>query len=211
MGDSRNESKQRIEVLDSSNTSLRSNTIDSQKIHRNTEGYPNTTKQTERKQEINKIFACTIENLKKVRIEVISRSTELINIIETITKLKLSIIKTHQDECNNALKKFIENDTEKLKDFQNIQFTDSRLESLEQIAKKKFSFFMNHNEMIFPELETLIKETKVNTQKFLKNLEEIKQKSFFLLEGHHSNVTSVVLTADNKFAISGSDDSTIRI
>ena len=92
MGDSRNESKQRIEVLDSSNTSLRSNTIDSQKIHRNTEGYPNTTKQTERKQEINKIFACTIENLKKVRIEVISRSTELINIIETITKLKLSII-----------------------------------------------------------------------------------------------------------------------
>jgi hypothetical protein len=141
MGDSRNESKQRIEVVDSSNTSLRSNTTDFQKIHKNTEGYPNTTKQTERKQEINKIFACTIENLKKVRIEVISRSTELINIIETITKLKLSIIKTHQDECNNALKKFIENDTEKLKDFQNIQFTDSRLESLEQIAKKKFYIF----------------------------------------------------------------------
>ena len=45
----------------------------------------------------------------KVRIEVISRSSELINLIETITKLKLSIKKTHQDKFKNALK-FIENE-----------------------------------------------------------------------------------------------------
>ena len=59
------------------------------------------------------------------------------------------------------------------------------------------------------------KKTLNRMIKFSKNLQEMKKEleSHFslFLEGHTSTVTSVTVTSDNKYIISGSSDETIRI
>ena len=85
------------------------------------------------------------------------------------------------------------------------------------------------DKIIFPKVENLsnesklkldytrynIEETKIESFKFSKNKDEIQKqlKSIFnlFLEGHTDYITTVAVTSDNKYVISGSRDKTIRI
>ena len=72
----------------------------------------------------------------------------------------------------------------------------------EQIVNESFLFFMENNQIVDTE------ENKLETFKFSKDLTEIKKqlqsdfKLFF--EGHTSCITSVAVTGDNKYMLSGS-------
>ena len=63
--------------------------------------------------------------------------------------------------------------------------------------------------------EELFEETKLKSFTFSKRLTEMKEQlelNFNLfLEGHFEKVTSIAVTSDNKYAVSGSLDKTIRI
>ena len=61
-------------------------------VHQKGKGKHNEIDLPTKRQEINQKFVSIIENLKKVKIEIISRSNELINIIQVITKSRLSCI-----------------------------------------------------------------------------------------------------------------------
>ena len=81
-------------------------------------------------------------------------------------------------------------------------------ESFKKIVSKNFSIFTNNNEII---------EKKVDSEnfKFSKNLPEIKRQLMgnfnLFLEGHTETLTSLALTSDDKYIISGSEDKTVRI
>ena len=102
-----------------------------------------------------------------------------------------------------------------LKSFQNITIQEPDLKSFTQIVTKNFSIFKDDNEIIDSEPEKVFDDQKLESLKFLNNLQEIQkrlQKDFNLyLQGHLSRVTSVAVTSDNKYIISGSADKTIRI
>ena len=82
------------------------------------------------------------------------------------------------------------------------------LESFKKIVSKNFSIFTSNNEII---------EKKVDSEnfKFSKNLPEIKRQLMgnfnLFLEGHTETLTSLALTSDDKYIISGSEDKTVRI
>ena len=63
--------------------------------------------------------------------------------------------------------------------------------------------------------ENLSIETKLKSLKLSKTLQQTKKElesNFGLyLQGHTSGVTTVAITSDNKYIISGSSDKTIRI
>ena len=73
----------------------------------------------------------------------------------------------------------------------------------------------NFTKMIINTTEKRSNENNYNSIKFSKNVLELKSqlKSKFnlFLEGHTDYVTCVIVTKDNKYIISGSDDRTIRI
>ena len=189
------------------------------KVHLKTNGKHNEIDIATRKEEINQKFLSTIESLKKIKMEIISRSNEMIRIIQIITKSKLSNIKKYIDCCSEALITR-DLDTQKIfKDYQNIETREAEFESFKQITIKNFSIFQDGYEIINLELQKALIETKPEILKFSKNLKEIQrpikrpiQTNFnSLLQGHTGSVSSVAVTNDNKYVISCSNDSTIRI
>ena len=66
-----------------------------------------------------------------------------------------------------------------------------------------------------PELEKLMARMKLGSFKFSKNVDKIKKQLIsnfdLFLEGHKSYITTLAVTSDNKFIISGSKDKTIRV
>ena len=109
------------EVFCSCDTSLQYCYGDFDNFHQKTQGEHNAIKITSRRQEINQKFVSTIENLDKVKMEIITRSNELIHSIQIVTKSKLFSIKKYIGCCKKALKS-CELDAEKVfKDFENIK------------------------------------------------------------------------------------------
>ena len=129
--------------------------------------------------------------------------------------------------CDNSLL-FCFNDF--LKVHKNIKGShlDIDLETL-KYNKKFVNETKIKDKIIFPKVENLsnesklkldytrynIEETKIESFKFSKNKDEIQKqlKSIFnlFLEGHTDYITTVAVTSDNKYVISGSRDKTIRI
>ena len=178
-------------------------------VHQKTKGEHIGIDIAKRLQEINQTFISTIGSLKKVEKEIISRSNKMIQIIKIITKSKLSCIEKYIDCCTRVLKSK-KLDNEKLfKDYQNIETRVFNLENFQQITTQNFSIFKDNNEIIDGKVK------KIESFKFSKNIEEIQkqlQTNFnLLLEGHTSYVSSVAVTSDNKYIVSGSYDNTIRI
>ena len=166
---------------------------------------------------LNHKLISTISTLNRVKSKVISKSNLFIHIIQLIATKKLSIIQKSIDTCENASKKREFEYEKLLKDYENIQLRESDLESFVQMINKNFSIFNDENETFEsnPEIEELMNKTKLNSFKFSKNIQEIKeelQSNFGLfLEGHTFCVNSVTVTSDNKYILSGSADNTIRI
>ena len=207
--------KKAAEVFCSCDTSHQYCYRDFLNVHQKTKGEHNGIDIVTRIEEINQNFIATIKNLEKVKKEIISRSNEMIQIIQIITKSKLSSIEKYIDCCAGALKKR-KLDTEKIyKDYQNIETREFNLETFQQITIKNFSIFKYYSEIIDFKLQKELILTKLKSLRFSKNVEEIKkqlQTNFSLfLEGHVSSVKSVAVTSDNKYIISASYDKTIRI
>ena len=154
--------------------------------HLKTQGEHNGIDIATRLEEINQTFISTIGSLKKVEKEIISRSNEMVQIIQIIAKSKLSCIEKYIDCCTRALKSK-KLDNEKLfKDYQNIETRVFNLENFQQITTQNFSIFKDNNEIIDSEVK------KIESFKFSKNVEEIQkqlQTNFnLLLQGHTSFV-----------------------
>ena len=77
---------------------------DSVNVHLKTIGEHNGIDIATRKQEIYQKLNVTIENLNKAKMEILSRSNELIHIIKIFTKSKLFRIKKYIDCCNDCFK-----------------------------------------------------------------------------------------------------------
>ena len=185
------------------------------KVHQKTKGEHNEIDIATRRQEIKQKFVSTIENLDKVKREVISRSNELFRFIQIVKKSTLDIIQNYIDSCYKNLNS-AELDTEKIfKDFQNIKLQESDLESFTQIAAKNFSILQNDNEIMDFELQKVLVDIKRKSLRFSKTLQETNKKLqsnlSLYLQGHTFTVNSVAVTSDNKYILSGSDDHSIRI
>ena len=138
------------------------------KVHQKTKGEHNDFEIAKRLKEINQTFISTIGSLKKVEKEIISRSNKMIQIIQIIAKSKLSCIKKYIDCCTRDLKSK-KLDNEKLfKDYQNIETRVFNLENFQQITTQNFSIFKDENEIIDPELQKVLIETKLKSFKFQK-------------------------------------------
>ena len=160
-----------------------------------------------RKEEISQKFNSTIKNLKLVKSKIISKTNQLIHIIQLIATQQISIIKKNIVGCKKILKSS-KLDSEKIfKDYENIDIREVDLEPFVHIVTKNFSFFKEVNEIIESDNNKLINESK--------SLDEIKkqlQSNFNLfLEGHTSSVNSLLVTNDQKYMISGSNDKNIII
>ena len=170
-------------------------------VHKNTQGNHDPINSDKIRKEINS----KIQNLFELKSQVISKSYQLINIIQNIASKNIFFIEKRID----AYKKDLKNRIEKmLKEYESIEIQESDLKLFEQIVTKIFSFFKD-NEIFDYE------EKKLESFKFSKNIEEIQkqlQTNFnFLLEGHTSTVYTVAVTSDNKYVVSGSSDNTIII
>ena len=138
-------------------------------IHLKARGEHNGIDIATRLEEISQTFISTIESLKKVEKKIISRSNEMVQIIQIITKSKLSCIKKYIDCCTRALKSR-KLDIEKLfKDYQNIDTRVLNIENFQQITTQDFSIFKNDHEIIDPDEEFKKtageKENKLETEK----------------------------------------------
>ena len=172
------------DVTCSCDSSLRFCYKDFFKVHKITKG---THEPVElEKQRINENFISVIENLSKLKSRVISKSNELIKIIQLIATKKISLIKKILDSCEKVLL----NDEKLGKEYENLQIQESDLTSFLKIMNKSFSFFKNDNEITDGDLEILLNESKLKSSKSLKNVEETKEpiESSFdtFLEGHTS-------------------------
>ena len=184
-------------------------------VHQKGKGKHNEIDLPTKRQEINQKFVSIIENLKKVKIEIISRSNELINIIQVITKSRLSCIEKYIDSCYNDFKNKGMDFDKINKDYQSIETREANIESFMKITAKNFSILKDDDEIIDPDHQKVFLELKLKSLKFSKNLEKIqkqlKTNLSLLLQGHTSPVRCVAETSDNKNVISGSYDNTIRI
>ena len=97
---------------------------------------------------LQKKFIFTIEHLEKLKSEIISKSNQLIDIIQSITTKKISFIKKCIDSCE-TISKITDVDNEKmLKEYENIQIKETDINSFLKIVKKTFSIFNEENELI---------------------------------------------------------------
>ena len=156
----------------------------------------------------------TIENLNKTKSQVISISNQLIDIIQSIATNKLSLLDKCINACRNTSKSKAFDAEETIKIFQNIKVRHSFIETFKGLANEYFLFIKLNTEKIDADLEILLKEIKQDSQKFSANSEEIKKKlqsKSLFLEGHSGEVNSITLTNDNKYMITGSSDTTVRV
>ena len=175
-------------------------------VHKNTQGNHDPIKIDKIRKEITQKIHSKIQNLYKIKSQVISKSYQLINMIQNIATKQLSFIKKKID----AWEKDLNSRVERMPiEYENIEFTESDLKLFEQTVTKIFSIFKDNNEIIDSEVKN------IESFKFSKDVQEIKkqlQTNFnLLLEGHLNKIASVAVTRDNKYVISGSDDKTIRI
>ena len=182
------------------------------RVHQKTKGEHNEIDLVSRREEISQKFISTMNNLKKVKKKIISRSNELIQIIKVITKSKLSSIDSYIDCCNNIFKSR-ELDTEKMfKDYQNIETREANLESFVQITTQKLAIFKDNQEITDIGLKKVLIEIKLKSLKLSKKVQKKVQSTLNnFLKGYVLFVYSVAVTSDNKYIVSGSDDNTIRI
>ena len=175
-------------------------------VHKNTQGNHNPIKIDKIRKEITQKIHSKIQNLYKIKSQVISKSYQLINMIQNIATKQLSFIKKKIDAWEKDLNSRVERMP---REYENIEFTESDLKLFEQTVTKIFLIFKDNNEIIDSEVK------EIKSFKFLKNVEEIQkqlQPTFnLLLEGHTSCVNSEAVTSDNKYIVSGSKDKTIRI
>ena len=168
-------------------------------VHKNTQGNHNPIKKDKIRKEITQKIHSKIQNLYKIKSQVISKSYQLINMIQNIATKQLSFIKKQIDAWEKNLNNRIERMPE---EYENIEFTESDLKLFEQIITKIFSIFKDNNEIIDSEVK------KIESFKFSKNVEEIQKQSQtnfnLLLQGHTSSVLTVAVTSDKKYVISGS-------
>ena len=160
--------KKPAEVSCYCNNSLRLCLKDYLFIHKEIIGDHKPIDLAQRRQEFKQKFIPTIENLYKIKSQIISKSSQLIQIIQLIATKKLSIIKKLIIGCESTSKAW-DFDTEKsLKNYQNIETRETDLEMFIKIANDYFSIFKDDNEIIDPELEKALLETKQN-KKVLKH------------------------------------------
>ena len=172
-----------------------------------------------RKQKLTQRFQISQETLKKAKREVITKSNQLIAIIQVITKARLAAIDKNVELCESVLKlKDISIDAEALfKDYENIEFREGNLKLFTEISKKNLSLFYQDEEITEnnSELEKFISTAGHRSLRLSRDLGDLKRQiesnSNMFLEGHTGTVRSVAVTKDSKYIISGSDDSTIRI
>ena len=156
--------------------------------------------------EVTQKIQSQIPNLYKLKSEVLKKSNKFISIIQNIVAKKLAFLQKEIEVREKVLeirteKTLIENGL--------INIRESDLEMFEQIVNESFLFFMENNQIVDTE------ENKLESFKFSKDLTEIKKQlqSHFNLffEGHTSCITSVAVTCDNEYMVSGSQDKTIRM
>ena len=117
-------------------------------LHKKTEGNHEPIDLSIMKQEINNKFNSITENLKKTMRHVISKSNQLINLIQLITKKKLSVIKKYINACETGLKIGKIDIENMLKDYDNIEVQENEFESFVDIVNENFSIFNNNTENI---------------------------------------------------------------
>ena len=191
-------------------SSLRFCREDFSNVHKKVGGNHESIELTDLRKEMNIKFVNPIENLKKVKKEIISKSNDLILIIQIIAKSKLALIKKYADCCKKALKHTEADAEKKFKLSEKIKIEDSELKFFIKHAKKNLSISGDDNKIIDFEYENLLCETQLSSIMHLKSSQE-KLQSNCILEGHSEAITSIVVTKDSKYIISGSEDNTIRI
>ena len=187
-----------------------------------------------RTQEINERLKSSLENLNKAKARIISKSNQLSHIVQLLTKNLLSVINQSIEDCESSLKTIdLSVDLKTFfKEYEKIQFQEVDIRPFAEIASQnllltnndeislqnqEFESFLNE---ISPNPSRLSKDDLKTSQeykpiKLSKDVEELKKQletEFSLyLEGHTSSIESLAVSNDNKFIISGSDDSTIRV
>ena len=106
----------------------------------------------------NKKLIFTIENLNRVKSQIISNSNKLIHIIDFIATKKITIIKKCIDACIQVSKS---KDLEKIfKHYENIHIQETDLGSFEKKTNKIFSLFKDNYKILDSDLEKFLTETK---------------------------------------------------
>ena len=173
-------------------------------FHENTQGKHDRIKIDEIRKKITQEINSKIKKYCKIKAQVIAKSNQLMNIIQKIAFKQISFLKKNVDICKKDLKNRIEKVPE---EYKTIKIREIDLRLFEKLVTKIFSLFKDDNEIIENE------ENKFES--FLKNEEEVKKKLQtnlkHTLEGHTTFINSLAVTSDNKYAISCSNDQTIRI
>ena len=117
-----------------------------------------------------------IENLNKVKFQVIFKSKQLIDIIQMIATIKLSFIQKTIDFYEIFLKtgELNEQMLNQFKQYENIEILNIDLDSFIRTANKSFSIFNGDTEIIDPEIENLLNDKKFKSQKTLKKTQNIQ-------------------------------------
>ena len=121
--------------------SLRFCSSDFFQVHRLAEGDHNPIDLAIQRQEISQKLISTIENLNKLKSQVVSKSNQLVHQIQFIATKKLSLIKKYIDTCIQASKARDFDVKKMIEEFQNIKIKQTDSEKFEKILEKNFSFF----------------------------------------------------------------------
>ena len=195
--------------------------------HIKTKGSHDCIDLAERRKSISQRFKSFLVYSSNIKKKILLKSTQLIHIIESITKSMLSSIQKDIIFFEKSLNK-TDSHVEKLfKDYENFQFQENNLEIFADIVNKNLS--KNNNDVISlnKDVENFLSKIKNDSEK-LKTKEgplmfseilndpkilKLKLKSEYnlYLKGHTRTVNSVTITNDNKYVISTGDDKKIIV
>ena len=183
-------------------------------IHKAVEGNHDPIDLDKRRKELKENFISAIRGLYKVKSQVITKSNQLIQIVQFIATKELSMLKEYIKICKKASESKELDADKMLEDYQNIEIPSLISENFMEAVLNNFLLYKNDNKIINPEIANWMNEIKIRALEFSKKIEKIKkrvQPTFnFFFEGHIAPIECLAVTADNNYIVSGSKDNTIR-